>query len=932
MLSRLTYPKCIGKLLIAHEQRCLQRIFWRSEIFHELKCFQLNTVTYGTASAPYLAIRCLQQLGLDNRANYPRASKIIQKDFYVDDLITGAATEAEVLQIQREVSSILSSAGFELRKWLCNSNDVLRRFQVNSALESSILQLGENQENKTLGIFWNAQTDGIQYSFHDLGNSNQVTKRTTLSAICQIYDPLGLLGPVIIVAKLIIQELWKLKLGWDETLPQNLHSKWLQLKNDLDNLNNLRIPRHAVISDYVEIELHGFCDSSVQAYGACIYIRCKSSLGRFSSQLLCAKSRVAPLKQITLPRLELCGAVLLSHLAKRVLDSMEIKFDKQYFWSDSTITLAWISGSPYRWKTFVANRVSEIQSLTNSDDWHHVISAENPADLLSRGTNPNLLLKSRLWWNGPVWLTQDKSNWTFKDTVDVDINLLEQRTVVNVSVTLDILNLFQRFSSLRKLQRTVAYICRFINNAKLARCDRQFGPLTLAELETSLNILVKLAQLECFTLDYNNLRKGKFLDNKSPILSLDPYLDDKQLIRVGGRIQNSELEHDRKHPILLPKGHKITELILKSEHERLLHCGAQNLLYSIRERFWPVSGRSASRNIVRKCTVCFRAKPTSTEYLMGNLPAVRVKQFAPFSNVGVDYGGPYFLKDRKTRGAKLSKAYICLFICMCTKAVHLELVSELTTDAFIATLKRFIARRGKPVNIYSDNGLNFVGANNKLADIYSFLKGDSDKITNSLVNEQIKWHFIPARSANFGGMWEAGIKSTKYHIKRVVGNTNLTFEEFATVLAQIEAILNSRPLCPMSSDPQDLTALTPGHFMIGRSLTSFPEGDLTHITTNRLNKFQHLQQLCQHFWTRWHKEYISELQLRTKWKRRSTQQIKEGTLVLIKEENVPSLNWQLGRVIQLHPGEDGVTRVLSIRVQSGVIKRSVTRVCVLPIE
>lgn len=926
--------KMYRQILISENHTKYLKIFWRQEPTDELDCYELKTVTYGTASAPYLAIRCLMELAIQNKSKFPIASNIISKDFYMDDLLTGADAAEDLVKIQNEVSYILSTAGFELRKWLCNNQDVLNAFRINTNLDVSVLHIGEDEPNKTLGVYWNSIKDSIQYVIDSDSTDRTVTKRIILSVICQIFDPLGLLAPIIIVGKLIIQELWKLKISWDHAVPTGLYNQWSSFIKELHIINKFNIPRQVCFSDNMTIELHGFSDSSQRAYGACLYVRCILSSGRILSNLLCAKSRVAPLKQVSLPRLELCAALLLANLAQKACTAVEIKFNRKYFWSDSMITLYWIKSEPTRWKTFVANRVSEIQGLTDVKDWYHVESSCNPADLLSRGMPPNILKNNNLWWSGPDWLVVENDKWNLSSIPD-SLDAPEQK-VASVGLTVvsneNIINkLLYKFSSLHRLLRVLAYIYRFIKNVKCLKGQRNYGTLNPIELDNALNLLVAEVQKECFSKEYNCLSNGKTLKKNSKILPLNPFLQD-DLIRVGGRLKNSSFNFDKKHPILLPRSHHLTELILRQEHNRLLHCGSQMLLCSVRERFWPICGRNACKKIVKNCITCFKAKPSNSNYLMGNLPEVRTNVYLPFLNVGVDYGGPFYIKDRKIRGAKITKAYICLFVCMCTKAVHLELVSSLSADSFLATLKRFVSRRGKPANIYSDNGLNFVGTNNELLRIYEFLKTNSEYITEKLALERISWHFIPARAPSFGGIWEAGIKSVKHHLKRVLGENAYTYEDVSTILCQVEAILNSRPLAPLSSDPEDLTALTPAHFMIGRSYTALPEYNIMDIPQNRLKFYQQLQSIIQHFWARWQKEYICELQVRNKWKENSRNILKLGSLVLMKCENAATLNWLLGRIVGLFPGSDNVIRVVDIKTASGVFRRSVNSVCSLPID
>lgn len=263
-----------------------------------------------------------------------------------------------------------------------------------------------------------------------------------------------------------------------------------------------------------------------------------------------------------------------------------------------------------------------------------------------------------------------------------------------------------------------------------------------------------------------------------------------------------------------------------------------------------------ARKTVHNCLQCFKANPRSINPLMGNLPAPRVQPSLPFLKAGTDYVGLFFVRERRGRCVKR-------FICLVTKAVHLEAVTDLTKESFLATLKRFIARRGKPTDLYSDNGTTYVGAHNELNAIKIFLEKHNNALTTTLANEGIIWHFTPPYAPNFGGIWEASVKNVKYHLKRVLCNSSLTFEGFLTVLVGIEGILNSRPLTPMSPNPTDLQPLTPAHFLLGRPVTAIVE-PVVESPSNRLTNFQLLQELIQHFWARWSKEYLSQLQQRAK--------------------------------------------------------------------
>jgi hypothetical protein len=336
------------------------------------------------------------------------------------------------------------------------------------------------------------------------------------------------------------------------------------------------------------------------------------------------------------------------------------------------------------------------------------------------------------------------------------------------------------------------------------------------------------------------------------------------------------------------------------------------------------------------CHNCFKVNPIITKPQMGNLPELRVKPGRAFLSCGVDYAGPLLVKESRGRSKRLIKSHIAIFVCFVTKAVHIELVNDLSTSEFMAALRRFVGRRGLPKDIYSDNGTNFVGAKNELAELYAFVKNKNiqNDLQNIAAKEGIKWHFIPPRSPHMGGLWEINVKSVKGHLKRILGNSNLTSQEMNTLLIRIEACLNSRPITPISSDPNDLQPLTPGHFLIGEPLNCFPEYDFTEVPINRLARWEFVERLRQQFWKRWTKEYLTQLQSRSKWKTDAvtTGSLDIGKMVVLAEDNLPPLQWKIGRIVETHPGDDGKIRVVTVRTAQGTLKRAARKVCVVPVE
>ncbi|CAG7826059.1 unnamed protein product [Allacma fusca] len=446
--------------------------------------------------------------------------------------------------------------------------------------------------------------------------------------------------------------------------------------------------------------------------------------------------------------------------------------------------------------------------------------------------------------------------------------------------------------------------------------------------------LVRLVQRREFHDEYQALQLGMPLPKKSKLITLHPFIDQHGCIRVGGRLQNSSnLPEERKHPLILPGHHRLTKLLIRHLHETYLHAGPSLLLHLLQNRYWVLRAKNNVKYYVRKCMVCTRQRAETAKQLMGNLPASRVTPSRAFLHSGVDYAGPLMLRPMKGRSNKLFKCYIALFVCFSTRAIHLEAVSDMSASSFLAALHRFVSRRGLPSEIFSDCGSNFVGASRELKEFIKLTQSSdfNNQIAKSLSLQEIQWKFNPPSAPHMGGLWEAGIKSTKFHLRRVVGERSLNFEELSTLLCKIEACLNSRPLCASSSDIDSYDVLTPGHFLIHDSLVAVPEPCYSHLKENTLSRWQLIQHMSQQFWNRWSTEYLSRLQQRPKWASYQPN-MEVGNLVLIKDERLPPQQWLLGRIIQVHAGTDGMVRVVTVKTKNGEMKRPITKLCSLPIS
>ncbi|XP_018360522.1 PREDICTED: uncharacterized protein LOC108759538 [Trachymyrmex cornetzi] len=580
--------KMYCQVLLHEDDRRYQRILWRVD--GEIKTFQFNTLTFGVSSSPFLAIRTVQKLADDEYDAYPRAVEIIKTHLYVDDLLTGAETLEETREIRDEIIALLARGGFVMRQWASNDERIVNDLVANALHAEFSLSADCSRSLKTLGVTWNTRGDKLCYTAHAIETAGRVTKRNVLAEIAKIFDPIGLLGPIVLCAKKIMQDVWRCKLQWDESVPQSVHTNWIEFARQLGTMGRISFDRRLLAKDYDDIQFHGFCDASGVGYGACLYIRSCGKDGDPTIRLACARSRVAPLKTVTIPRLELSGALLLARLYREAKEAMGIMPNDVVFWCDSTIALHWIKTPPHLLKTFVANRVAEIREITNPNAWRHVGSNDNPADAISRGQLPRIFVQNKIWFEGPSWLKREKGEWPNEITQSIQVPELKKN--ICLVTASDNLEMFKKYSSFSKLLRIIAYCLRWRPNNKWS------GTLCATEIsETEIRFL-KMLQATRFANEIKTVNGKKELPGKNRLLSLSPFADENGLLRVGGRLQKSQLTFTQKHPILLPSQHWLTDRIIRETHERYYHAGIQLTLYFLRQRFWILDGKNQVRKIV----------------------------------------------------------------------------------------------------------------------------------------------------------------------------------------------------------------------------------------------------------------------------------------------------------------------------------------------
>ena len=524
-------------------------------------------------------------------------------------------------------------------------------------------------------------------------------------------------------------------MDWDEPLPEDVTHKWLTWVKELPQIGEISIPRWTGFTPKTRVtEVHGFADASKLAYGAVLYLRLVTD-AEVSISLQVAKSKVAPVKTLSIPRLELCAAVLLVRIVKQFIDSAIFSINDVHLWTDSADVLFWLKDHPSRWNVFVANRCSEIHTVQPHALWHHVRSKVNPADPLSRGVSPSELKNLTLWWKGPTFLSETVESWS-RNQDELNFNANTSASASSFQATLEhcesqippVWDLVNRYSSLEKLFRVTAYCLRFISPL-LRKIDNKRGDIfkltkvkysranlssnssyvSANEMENASLLWLYLTQRSYFSSEHALLSAGKKLSCSSPISSLNPFVTG-HLIRVGGRLKHVLSNEDAKHPVILPHASAITTLLIRRAHLITLHGGTQLTLATLRQQVWILRGRTEVRKHIRSCVPCTRYAARAPTQLMGDLPPARVRPSPPFQRSGVDYAGPISVRLTKSRGKGTLKGYVCVFVCMATRAAHLELVEDYTSEAFIAAFSRFTARRGQCKYLYSDKGTNFVGA------------------------------------------------------------------------------------------------------------------------------------------------------------------------------------------------------------------------------
>ncbi|XP_054085566.1 uncharacterized protein LOC128921580 [Zeugodacus cucurbitae] len=924
------------QIVIREEDRCAQRFLWRDgddKIPPEV--YEMLVMTFGAACSPCTAQYVKNINALEHRERCPRAYDSIAKHHYVDDFVDSFANVEEATKVANEVKNIHKKAGFELRNF--SSNSIEAKIALNGCNSKEVTNsLVTLAVERVLGMYWQPSNDVFIYTlkFHNadpdvISGHRRPTKRELLSIVMSVFDPLGFLSKFMVNAKLLVRETWRYDLRWDESLPEPIYQEWDKWRRQLKNVLNFRVPRHYFAYGLPpELQLHIFVDASEDVFAAVAYWRAVYSDGRVCVVTVCAKTRCAPLKPMTIPRLELQAAVLGTRLLETIINEHSVVVKRRVLWSDSKTVLSWIESGTRRYKPFVAHRVAEILATTNVDEWRWISSRENVADEATRPSATFDIRPTSRWLNGPSFLKEAEHAWPATEkTPDFVHESEELRPKFAMLTTQSCVIDIARFSNLTKLKRSVAWIIRFINKCRRKRNTE--GCLTVEELKIAEYCICRLAQSISYSSQLNQLRESGNVPKGSELYKLSPFIDSEGLMRVNGRINAASwLPYDVTRPIILAPNHEFTRLILLDCHNRMKHQNVEATICEVRQKYWVPNIRRVMKKIISKCLVCKISRCTPSQPMMGQLPKDRLTPFMrPFSYTGIDYFGPVNV----TIGRRKEKRWVALFTCLTIRAIHLEVAADLSTDACILVIRNFINHRGLPVRIRSDNGKNFVGVNNEGKRFHEVF--DCHSIQDDLAVRGVEWIFNCPNNPAEGGIWERMVRC----VKRVL---NMTLKEVAprehtlqNLLIEAENIINSRPLTHLPLSPDQDEPLTPNHFLLGTANTAQTPAvnDPVENAFVLRKQWRIARQLRDAFWRRWIHEYLPTLTRRAKWCERS-KPLQVGDLVFVCDANMPRKQWCRGRIEAVHHGVDGVIRRADERTSSGVLSRPVAKLAVLDVE
>nr|CAD2156491.1 unnamed protein product [Meloidogyne enterolobii] len=930
--------KAFHTLELEEEDREVTKFIWVKSTkkpisTQNIQYLRFVKVPFGVISSPFLLSATVRHHL--KKCDDPVA-KIAKENSYVDNIFIGVESANEAWLAYKRLKEIFIDAQMNLREFISNNMELNERFPLEDRLEKN--------KPKILGIPWDIFSDKINIVFPIVDLNEKITKRIVLRQLASMFDPLGLASPSLLSAKLFFQSLWTKENKWDDKISNENAIKWKEITNSWI-VDPIEINRR-VTDIKSKKQLHAFSDASKCAYAACIYIKSEFE-GKIHTQILYARNRLKPRKsEVTIPRMELLGVVI----AKRALEFVEkqigVEIKDKFLWCDSKPVLSWIKAGGKNEK-FVENRINEIRK-NNGIKFGYVNTSDNPADIATRGIMASELDKCRIWWEGPEWLKRPEINWP--NELNFEIEEENEYEEDNQELVLNCLNKnneierltnFNNWNSWNKLIKCIMFVTIaagiWIEKSRKILKGKFLSEINLENRMSASNF----KKVEIFIL---KIAQSSYKNEKNE--NLQTLIDENGLIRLNTRIGNCEAEEYFKHPILLPKGCFAVKLLLRKIHEELSHSGVDSTVANFLMKFWTPCARRIAKIVIKECKKCQRiSSPKFALPDMPILPKERVRQSRPFEFVGVDYLGPSMCK---IDGGKV-KFWIALFTCLSTRGIHLDLITDLSALSFLDILRRFVAQRGAPVKIISDNGNQFITVakiiNANIAGKWKKEKANNEEkiFNNFLLEKEIEWKFIPALSPWQGGVYERLVKLVKDSFKRSLGSRILNIEELRTFIKEVEMSINCRPISYISVEKDGPSCLRPIDFIIPsvEIIQKFPEIEDDNFQLGKMSTAEQVQErwiatlkTLQRFWDAWKRDYLIMLRDKAKWTHHNQRNdLKRspriGEVVIVHQEGQPRNVWPLGKIMEL----DGTpARSAKIKIGDKTFIRPINKISPLEIE
>ncbi|XP_033761542.1 uncharacterized protein LOC117343309 [Pecten maximus] len=918
--------------LVREDHRDYLRFFWyrNNNPNLELIEYRMRAHVFGNSPSPAVANYGLKK-SVDSQDVDPTVKDLVERNFYVDDALASLPEEDEVISLIEKTQMALKKGGnLRLHKIVSNNPKVISAFPVEDLgkeVKSLRLEQDPLPTHRSLGLEWDMASDEFKFDIEVKTSNTPLTRRSMLSELNSIYDPLGFVAPVTIQGKILMREITK-GYNWDEPIEQDLEKKWKVFKETVRTLKDFKVPRMIVplsLSTAGNAELHVFSDASEKAVSAVAYLKvCREEI-QYTGFVM-GKTKLAPSHGHSIPRLELCGALLATELAQIVIDNLDVDLDTVQYYTDSKVVLGYINNKTRRFYNYMSNRVERILRHSSPSQWNYISTKDNPADCGTRGVSSSNELDK--WLQTPENLRKHSQNLAATEHFplicpedDKELRVETRKTGIKEEF-LD--NLLQGFSYWRRLVNVIVRIKGYIRKFKSRYKNTHYLETNGREDRNAAeHLLLRMHQSDQFPMEIESLKESKPIASASTIIRLAPFLDSDGIMRVGGRLGQSCLPLEEAHPIIVSNKSSIAKLLVRHFHDKVKHQGRILTEGSIRSHgFWIIGAKRLISKVLHDCVPCKKLRGSVQLQKMADLPPDRLIPAPPFTNVGVDAFGPWNIITRKTKGGSAnSKRWAILFTCLGTRAVHIEVVEEMSTSSFINALRRLIAIRGNVKELRSDRGTNFVGAANVFKDMNTVevVNVEDEPIKRYLKDADLVWKFNSPHSSHMGGVWERLIGMARKILDAMfmeLSSRSLTHEVLVTLMAEVSAIMNSRPVAQISTDPEVPVILSPTTLLTQKTSSEalFNSTDLDIKDLYR-EQWKRVKVLSEMFWRRWREGYLQTLQTRRKWNR-ETRDMKEGDVVLLKDKNQPRMEWPVGIVVNvIQSDSDGKVRKAEVRTR-----------------